>query len=324
MTTEVREYGCEGQRLSVESPYSVAETARLIGRPKQRVSDWWRGKCRPSTEDRGALEKAIGVPSRAWDAPPLRKEPATPAKPVAVVVDATPVAPVPGIPDVESLDLPALGLSGLERLAARLRALEPSLPPRERVSALQAEARVLAVHEGLRQKAADQREEYLQSADFLEGVRALLAVVPGSATELRAHLGRLGVALPPPPAASSIVVDEPPANAEDINDLIRELETAEGFRKAGEVGLAMAHTLGLNLDAHADAIAVLLLDDHASAARLLSLLEGADAAIIQGALERAMSVRDVAALPAETRRTVAELLVRLGHTDVAAQIGGAS
>jgi hypothetical protein len=317
LTAELREYGCEGQRLLGESSYSAAEVARLIGRPKQRVSDWRRGRCRPEPDDRVALERAVAIPARSWDAAPLRKAP--PA--VAPAPDPVPIAAVPGLPDVEALDLPALGLVGLERLAARLRALEPSLPPRERVSALQAEARVLAVHEGLRQKAADARLEYLESPEFLAEVRALIAAVPGDATALRSHLARLGVELPPLPTHAT-VAEDPPTSLEDVDDLIRELETAESFRNAKEPGLALAHTLSLNLSAHANAIAALVLGDHVRVARLLSLLEGSDEQIIRTAIERAMTIRDVAKLPVETRRMVAELLARLGHEDITAEIGG--
>ena len=320
MAIEVREYGSEGHRLLVESAYSGAELARLTKCSKQRISDWARGKCRPSPEDRAALERVAAIPARSWDAPPIRKAPRAAVAPAA---EPTPIASVPGVPDVDALDLPALGLTGLERLAARLRALEPSLPPRERVSALQAEARVLAVHEGLRQKAADARLEYLESPEFLAEVRALIAAVPGDAATLRSHLGRLGVELPPLPTSATIAED-PPTSADDIDDLIRELETAEGFRNAKEPGLALSHTLGLQLPAHANAIAALVLDDHVRAARVLELLEGSDERIIRAALERAMTIRDVAKLPVETRRTVAELLARLGHEDIANQIGGNS
>jgi hypothetical protein len=152
-------------------------------------------------------------------------------------------------------------------------------------------------------------------------VRALLAVVPGPAEALRVHLGRLGIALPAPPTAAA-VAEEPPASVEDVDDLILELETAEGFRTAKEPALALAHTLGLNLDTHADAIAALVVDDTARASRMLALLEGPDERIIRAAIERAMAVRDVAALPTEVRRVVAELLVQLGHGDVARKIEG--
>ena len=328
MTVQVREFTTEGHRLLWELEYSPAEVAKLAGIARQRVSEWRSGRKRPDLEARQALERAVGIPARTWEAPPMRREPA--AAPPAPAVQPPPAAAQeakeaasPGPIDLAAVDLPSLGLAGLEALAKRLRALEPSLPPRERVSALQAEARVVAVHEQLRQRSADARTEYLRSPDFLAEVRALLAVVPSSADELRTHLARLGVSLPPAPATSGAAVEEPPATAEDVDDLIRELQTAAGFRAAKEPGLALAHVLGLGLDEHADAIAAIIVDDANRSARLLSLLDGADERIIRTALERQMAVRDVAALPPEARRVVAELLFALGHQDLARKIGGA-
>ncbi len=322
MTVQVREFTTEGHRLLWELEYSPAEVAKLAGLARQRVSEWRSGRKRPDIEARQALERAVGIPARTWEAPPMRREPAA-AAPAPPVVQEAPGAPSPGPIDLAAVDLPSLGLGGLEALAKRLRALEPTLPSRERVSALQAEARVVAVHEQLRQRSADARTEYLRSPEFLAEVRALLVVVPSSADELRAHLGRLGVMLQPAPATSGAALEEPPATPEDVDDLIRELQTAAGFRAAKEPGLALAHVLGLGLDEHADAIAAIVVDDADRSGRLLSLLDGADERIIRAALERQMAVRDVAALSPEARRVVAELLIALGHQDLARKIGGA-
>jgi hypothetical protein len=316
---EVREYACEGQRLLAESAFSQSEIARLMKRPKQRVSDWRSGRCRPAPEDRALLERTASIPARTWDSPPTRREPAPPPSPA----QPAPAAPIPASVDLPpgDEDLPALGLPALEALARRLRALEPTLPPRERVSALQAEARVLAVHEQLRQREADARTTYLASPEFLAEARALLAVVHHPAKELRAHLARLGVELPAP-ASALAVADAPPATAADIDDLVQELRTAEGFRAAGEPVLALQHVLGLGVQDHAAAIAALVVDDADRTARLLGLLDGADAAVLRRAIERCMAVRDVAALPAKSRRAVAELLEAHGLGDVAREIRG--
>jgi hypothetical protein len=320
MTVEVREYGTEAQRLLVESSFSPTEIARLTGRPRQRVSDWRTGRCRPTQDDRVALERTIGVPARMWDAPPTRRAPAPASDPAASPgEDALSGASVPGV-DLE--DLPALGLGGLARLASRLRALEPTLPPRDRVSALQAEARVLAVHEGLRQRSEDARAAWLASAAFLDEIRTLLAAVPGVAAEqLRLRLAALGVSLPPPPSPAA-VAEDPPRTVADVDELLSELETAKGFSDASEPMLALAHVFGLGIDAHADAIAALVLDDATRAGRLLELLDGADRHVMRTAIARAMAVRAVQALPADVRRAVAELLDLLGHAELSRKVIG--
>ncbi len=322
MTVQVREFTTEGHRLLVESPYSPAEVAKLAGVARQRVSEWRSGRKRPDAEARAALERAINIPARTWEAPPARREPtpgpgaSPPAAPTSPAQDASGKAT--GVPlDLEGVDLAGLGLEGLAGLVLRFRALEPTLPPRDRVTALQSEARVLQMHETLRQKAADAREEYLASSEFLAEVRALVAVVPPPAAELRSHLGRLGVVLPAPPSPATAAGD-PPSTVDDVDELLHELETARGFRVAKEPALALAHVLGLGLDEHADAIAALVVDDSPRTARLLSLLEGADERIIRSALERQMATRDALALPQEARAVVAELLHALGHEDLSA------
>ena len=286
MTVQVHEFTTEGHRLLVESPYSPAEIAKLAGIARQRVSEWRSGRKRPDGEARAALERAIGIPARTWEAPPVRREPtpkpeASPATPASAAHD-TPGKATSVPLDLEGVDLAGLGLEGLAGLVLRIRALEPTLPPRDRVTALQSEARVLQMHETLRQRAADARAEWLTSAEFLAEVRSLVAVVPPPAAELRAHLG---------------VAKEP--------------------------ALALAHVLGLGLDEHADAIAALVVDDSPRTARLLSLLEGADERIIRSALERQMAMRDALALPQEARTVVCNLLSALGHQALARTLGGA-
>ena len=94
------------------------------------------------------------------------------------------------------------------------------------------------------------------------------------------------------------------------------------MRDAKEPGLALAHTLGLGLDVHADAIAGLVLDDARRTTRLLSLLAEtpSDELLIRSAIERAHAVRDVTRLPPKARQPVARLLALLGHPDVARAI----
>jgi transcriptional regulator with XRE-family HTH domain len=326
MTVQVHEFTTEGHRLLVESPYSPAEIAKLAGIARQRVSEWRSGRKRPDGEARAALERAIGIPARTWEAPPVRREPtpkpeASPATPASAAHD-TPGKATSVPLDLEGVDLAGLGLEGLAGLVLRIRALEPTLPPRDRVTALQSEARVLQMHETLRQRAADARAEWLTSAEFLAEVRSLVAVVPPPAAELRAHLGRLGVVLPAPPSPAT-TPEDPPASLDDVDELLHELETARGFRVAKEPALALAHVLGLGLDEHADAIAALVVDDSPRTARLLSLLEGADERIIRSALERQMAMRDALALPQEARTVVCNLLSALGHQALARTLGGA-
>jgi transcriptional regulator with XRE-family HTH domain len=85
MAMQVLQFTTEGHRLLVESFYRPAEVARLAGVARQRVSEWRAGQKRPVAEARSALERAIGIPSRAWVSPPLRREPRRPADVPAAV-----------------------------------------------------------------------------------------------------------------------------------------------------------------------------------------------------------------------------------------------
>jgi transcriptional regulator with XRE-family HTH domain len=343
MTLDAREYFTEGHRLLCESPHSPAEIATLSGQRRQRVSEWRTGQKRPTDEARAALERAVGIPVGAWECPPTRREPVPPV--AAVAPRPAQVAPgeargaaegpgaLPGgagasLADVERLtssgELPALGLAGLERLAARIRALEPSLPPRERVSALQAEARVLQAHEGIRLRAADSRDDFLTSAEFRDDVRSIVSALAGlDATGLRDRLRRLGV-VDLPEVATELAPDDldAPATLEDVDAILFELEVAKRFRDGGETALAAAHTAPLCLDANANALAALVLDDNARAARLLELVDATDERTLSTALARAMAVRDVKALAPEVRTVVAQLLELVGQEPLARQIGG--
>jgi len=336
MTRDVHEYSTEGHRLLCESPHSPAEIASLAGLKRQRVSEWRTGQKRPADDARAALERAVGIPCGAWESPPRRREPLpepptveqaapdVPPEPLAAAPVASPLA----LADVERLtisgELPTLGLAGLERLAARIRAVEPTLPPRERVAAMQAEARVLQVHETLRQRQADARDEFLASPEFRADVRALVSALGTlDADPLRERLRRLGVPdLPERSTELAPVELEPPATADDVDAIIVELEVAKRFRDGGEIALATAHTAALALDAHADALAAIVVDDAARGAKLLALVDTQDERTLSTALARAMAVRDVKALAAEVRTVVAQLLELVGLEPLARQIGG--
>jgi len=222
------------------------------------------------------------------------------------------------------VDLRRLPVEKLEELARRFEAAESKLPARERVSAMQSLARIYQALEMIRLKTLDGRDEWLRSPGFHAEARLLVAVVRDDARALRARLAALGVETPEPPSHAT-PADEAPSSPADIDELCSELETAQRMREAGEPGLALAHTLALALDTHADAIASLVLDDATRAGRILSLLWGADEALIRGAIERGLALRDVGALPLDSRRVVGSLLSSLGHGELAAVVvGGAS
>lgn len=319
----VREFTSEGHRLLCESSYSPAEIARLSGQTKPRISEWRGGQKRPVHEARVALERAVGIPVRTWDQPPMVRTPRSehsqaPAQTVAQ----------PGTKDPPALDLAldatlaTLGLDGLERLARQLEALAPQLAPRERVGCIERQSRVLVAHEALRQKSASARAEYLASAEFQDDARLVASALGASSGELRRVLVRFGIALPEPTSTTESDAIDAPTTIADVEELVAELEVADGFRKRGEVALAAGHVLGLGIDVHAHAIARLIADDARLTTRLLGLLEGADEKIVRAALERRLAVRDAAALPPEIRKTVAELLRHLGHDDVARDVDG--
>lgn len=314
MTVEIREYMSEGHRLLCESAYSPAEIANLSKLARQRVSEWRSGRKRPDDDARAALERAIGIPARAWDAAPVRRTPAAPAPP-------GPPPPRPSNPDEVPFDLPndlpSLGLEGLERLARRLANLETTLQARDRLRCVEAQARVVVAHEGLRQKLEDARRDYLASPEFAADVRALGAAIPGAVADLRASLAVLGVEVAVPDAPAVVAVGDAP---ESLEELLEELQVGEGFRKAGEVALARAHVAGLGLDLHADAIASMLLARPELAPQVLELLEPGDAACLRRATERAMAVTGVKGLSIEARGIVATLLKHIGHEDLAEEV----
>lgn len=317
MTADVREFTSEGHRLLLASTYSPAEIARLTSVRRQRVSDWRSGRMKPAADDRAKLERAIGVPARAWDMTPTVAAPpmSDPLPPSAMADDDDSADALQGS------DLRGLGLDALARIAESMRAVATSAPPLSplKLKALEAEARAVAVHEALRQKSTDARDEYFASGEFRRDVALLAGAFPDRAEAFRDRLARLGVEIPAIAIVTTASNVEAPSTLEDIDELIAELVVAQDLRTKGEKHLALAHTLGLSLDVHADAIASILLEHDDKLPGFLALLEPVDAAPIRSAIERRMLVHDVRAAP--TRENVAELLRRLGHDDVAREIG---
>jgi transcriptional regulator with XRE-family HTH domain len=318
MTIEIREYRTEGHRLLFTSDYSPSEIARLAGLDRRRVSEWRAGKCRPTEDDRRALEKAVGIPPRSWDAAPVVQAPDRPAvaapagAPQATATTAI-AADALGTPELE-----ALGLAGLERLIAQVEALEPTLAAQHRLRALETRARIVAVHEQLSQKKADAAQTYFASRAFAEEVRMLAAAFP-DAPAFRERLRHLGVELPAPPAPG-VAVPDAPTTMEDLDELEAELGTAAAYRDAGEPLMAMAHCLSLGLDVHAEALGALLAAHPDRAPRVLALLDPVDGARVRGAMTQTMAVADACKLDASARTVLAELLRQLGHADVAADV----
>jgi transcriptional regulator with XRE-family HTH domain len=222
MAIDVVAFSTEGHRLLMACPLSPADIARKADVPRQRVSQWRTGRSRPSGEAREALERAIGISATSWDAPPVA-QPGGPktVPPSPPVVDDAPVD-LGALDSAPSAELEDLGLAGLEGVVSRLRELAPSLPPRERVQAIAAEGRIHTTIVNIRAKEADARREYLDSEDFRQDVRLLVAAFPSSAAMVRSVLGRLGVELPPPATQAASVVHAAPRTADDVERLIGE------------------------------------------------------------------------------------------------------
>jgi hypothetical protein len=132
-------------------------------------------------------------------------------------------------------------------------------------------------------------------------------------------MARLGVNLPAPETGGEDTGDAP-ATLADVEDIIRELAVAADFRTRGEPALALAHTMALGLEIHADSIARIVAEHPVTATRLLDAVDGADETLIRAALERRMAIKAVASLPREARGHIAELLKLLGHDDVAKEV----
>lgn len=341
--SDFADFSTHGQQLLAGSRYSASEVARLLDIPRQRVSDWRRGKYRPEGETRQAIAKALGIPTTAWDAAPVRTiakgppavqappgsapsiaKPSSPGAvtPGAVAAPLEAAAAVDAVAALSDAAVDALGLVGIAAVIRRLRGMV-GLPPREAVSAAVAEGRLHDRLVVLRQKDANARGEYLASREFADDVTLLASAFRASTTELRTRLARFGISLPLPEADVEEADTDPPATVEDVEDFLAELAMAREFIKAGEPGLAAAHLAGLALDVHGDAIAGIVADRPELAARVLGLLpeDGPDHRFIRSALERRLAIRDVRAQPPGGRKATAVLLELLGHDDLSREIG---
>jgi transcriptional regulator with XRE-family HTH domain len=318
----VREFTSEGHRLLLAAPYSPSEIARLANIARPRVSDWRAGRVKPTTDDRQKLQTAVGIPARAWDAPPLFQAPPQPtATPPSMASDTRP--PAPSSPelddDLSDPEIAGMGLEGLERFSKAILARLTGLTPKDQIRAIEVAGRLVTVHEQLRLKSVDARRTYLGSAEFRRDVATLSAAIPASASEFRAQLARFGVDLPPPPTAAVAGdgLQDAPTTADDVEELLGELAVAADLRTRGEPHLALAHVLALGLDVHADAIAAVVLDDPTLMGRFLAALEPVDEARIRGAIERLAAIRSVRAMAEEPRAKVAALLRTIGESDLA-------
>lgn len=317
-------YNSEAHRMLVEVvPYSSSELCRLGGFAPPRMSEWKKGRSKPNQSDRQKLEATAGIPIRLWDAPPA-------ARPEAPKPIATTTAPaVESRPNggrecdasepVTAEDL-ALGPAGLERVIHTLESTLDQLTPKDRLTALRDLAHALAVHEKLRLAAAEAREEYLASPAFMADCRALLGAFPASAPAFRDALARVGVQLPEPPRVEVAASREPPADLDDLEDLIAELRVAQALLNGGEPALAWAHTLGLELDLHASGIAKILEKHPARVTGFLDLLVDVDRVKIERELELRLAIVDVRAMPDDVRLKVVSLVTALGASSVAAEI----
>jgi transcriptional regulator with XRE-family HTH domain len=333
--SDITDFSTHGQQLLAGSKYSASEIGRLLNVPRQRVSDWRRGKFRPEGEARQAIAKALGIPTTAWDAAPVRtaSKPTAQTPPKISEPDRI-VGPGDGEPTVEAAaavrevaalsdaDVDALGFEGIAAVIRRLRSMN-TLPPREAVSAAVAEGRLHDRLVQLRQKDANARRRYLESREFADDVTLLAGAFRASTAEIRTRLARFGINLPLPEPDVEEVNADPPATVEDVEDLCAELRTARELTEAGEPGLAAAHLAALALDIHGDAIAEIVADRPDLATRVLGLLpeDGPDHRFIRSAVERRLAIRGVRSQPPAARKATAALLDLLGHTDLSREIG---
>jgi transcriptional regulator with XRE-family HTH domain len=321
-----------GQQLLLACGYSAVEVANLIGVTRQRVSEWRRGTFRPDADARQRLAAKVNIPASAWDAAATRTA-AQPVDPPGAASgppkDPTPAAatepPADAAATIAAINATAdaIGLDGIERVIAQLRAMTPGLPPREKVAASVAEGRLHDRLVSLRLKMVSAREEYFASSEFREDVALLASAFRATAEAFRSALSRFGVDLAAPEVTAEGVDVEAPETREDVDELVAELRTAKSFADIGETGLQAAHIAALALDVHADRLADLIGDTPELVAILLGLLpeSGPDARAVRSALERRMAIRDVAALPGEARVKVAALLDLVGQAELAKEIG---
>ena len=339
MVIEVTVYGSEGHRQLCNSPLSPSEIAKKTGLPPQRISEYRKGRSRPSGDARRALAAAKVVEIGAWECPPLAPVPPKASTPQpssagAKAIHGATSAQAPSTPkgtaalplDVAAVDsatfaeLTAYGLGGLECLIDRLQELGPTLPPRERVAAIGTEGRLHSAIEAIKAKQFDARKDWLESAELDEMVGLLSAALPGDSTDFRAALSRFGVKLPPLCAVEVHVDRPPPKTRRDVEGLISELIAANQWIRQGEPYLAYGKIAVLCLDVHATHIAAILADDSELAGRFLPLLGAADGLFISTALEKCMVLADVQKQPAQVRQLLKQCAEAFGCTELSSAL----
>jgi len=80
----------EGARLLAESGDSIRQIAEKIGVAKEMARLWRTGAKLPSAENREALQKAYGIPVKAWDKTPAGKGKKAATKKPATTSKASP------------------------------------------------------------------------------------------------------------------------------------------------------------------------------------------------------------------------------------------
>lgn len=127
----------EGARLLTESGDSLREIAERIGVTREMARQWRTGGKLPSAENRSALQKAYGIPPKAWDQVPRtaakKKASSNAAKPVqgapAKVAKRSkpatePAVNGPAIPVVTSVDTSVDTVDAEQRLREQLARLD--------------------------------------------------------------------------------------------------------------------------------------------------------------------------------------------------------
>lgn len=259
---------------------------------------------------------------------PLARHPESTAGPGGRRKRVAPIPPMPGTGVNGAVDsggegeLP-MGLPGLERTIRTLESTLPEMPLKERLAGMTQLGRLMQNHEKMRVEASTARQEYFASSDFAADCRALLAAFPGSARQFRDALSRIGVSLPELVSTELAPSVPAPTTAEDVDDLARELKVARELHDAGEVQLAWAHTLRLELDVHTEVIARLLVDEFDTDAIfgfLESLCFEPDRVKLQAAVELRFALDSLRGCKPDIRALVAELVTCLNRSDIAAEM----
>lgn len=305
----------DGQRKLHASGVSQPTVVERLKASKSIVSAWFTGSGKPGPVHRASLERWLTIPRGDWDRPAcLAATPAPPPEPTHTPASTTEAAPGEAAPGE------SLGLDGLQRVILETQASLQSLSDRDRITARRDLARMQSEYAKLHRESQSAREAFLDSAEFSDICKTLLAAFPGDSLTFRDHLARAGVDLPLPPPVDVASQLGPPTSLEDLDALITQLRVAKEFRDGGEPRLAWAHTIGLELDLHAKDIANLLeaYPDHAHT--FLDLLEPQDRASIESEFKLRIAITDVKSLPAPLRVKVASLVTALRHPDIASEL----